>query len=289
MDIELYRSFLEIARCGSIAKASEKLHLSHPALSKQLRRLESHYGVVLFHRSPGGVELTEGGRLLCERIPAILDGLQAIEESLARLRVPGRLRLGALPSLAAHYLPPALGRMEQMGLASDLLIRHTSEELREALETQAVQAAVMELSASSRLWSAELLREGFCVVLRSDHPLARSASLRANDLAGEALVMYPPSCGIRARVSDAFGAHGLQPCIRMEVPFGDFLLGYAAAGTGSTIVPETAARRLPAPLVCVPLDEPLARRTVSLVSADHRLGRLLLPMLQKSRDSNDSL
>lgn len=49
MNIEVLEGFLEVVRLGSIAKASERLHISHPALSKQIRKMEQYYGVTLFH------------------------------------------------------------------------------------------------------------------------------------------------------------------------------------------------------------------------------------------------
>ncbi|MGG1889684.1 LysR family transcriptional regulator, partial [Priestia megaterium] len=66
MKTEWLKSFIETAKTKSLSKASEQLHMTQPALSKQMRKLEEDLGVTLFIRSATGVELTSAGEILLQ-------------------------------------------------------------------------------------------------------------------------------------------------------------------------------------------------------------------------------
>ncbi|MBB6693668.1 LysR family transcriptional regulator [Cohnella xylanilytica] len=289
MHIEFIHSFLVTAECGSIARASEKLSLTHPALSKQLRSLEAYYGTLLFRRSPGGVELTEAGRRLRERVRPLYEEWQSIRQELADANGPRRIRLGALPSLAAHYLPPRMPGAEGLGLAIEPVVAPTSDELRGLLQAGAVDAVLCEPSAAAlppsrpAVWSASLFEEPFCLVAHREHLLAREASVGVAQLRDQPLVLHPPGCGIRRLFAGLCRAHGFEPTIKVEANFGDFLLGYVAAGSGLTLVPRLVAESLRHPdLVAVPIREEGAKRQIVLAAARRETGRALLPALQPS-------
>lgn len=289
MHIEFIHSFLVTAECGSIARASEKLSLTHPALSKQLRSLEAYYGTLLFRRSPGGVELTEAGRRLRERVRPLYEEWQSIRQELADANGPRRIRLGALPSLAAHYLPPHMPGAEERGLAIEPVVAPTSDELRRLLQAGAVDAVLCEPSAAAlppsrpSVWSASLFEEPFFLVAHREHPLAREASVGVAQLRDQPLVLHPPACGIRRLFAGLCRAHGFEPTVKVEANFGDFLLGYVAAGSGLTFVPRLVAESLRHPdLVAVPIRDEEAKRRIVLAAARRETGRALLPALQPS-------
>ena len=98
MDYTRLRAFVTVAREGNLTRAAERLFLSQPALSLQLKRLQESLGVTLFERMPRGMRLTEAGRTL---LPAAERSLNAVAEFRAAAvglkgMVGGRLRVGTI-------------------------------------------------------------------------------------------------------------------------------------------------------------------------------------------------
>jgi len=124
MDFNLIRSFVTLAREGNLTRTAQRLHLSQPALSLQLKKLHEQLGLVLFERTPRGMRLTRAGEQL---LPAAQRALEASSElvSLARGisgQVGGRLRIGTIVDPEFLRLGPFLKRLVEHhpGLSTDL-------------------------------------------------------------------------------------------------------------------------------------------------------------------------
>src|ERR1035441_930183 len=107
--------FHAVAEAGSVTRAAERLHVSQPAVSKQILELEDVLGVCLLERLPRGVRLTDAGRLLADyaRRQNVVEreAERAIEEFRGLKR--GRLAVGASTTIAAYLLPPVFGQFHQ--------------------------------------------------------------------------------------------------------------------------------------------------------------------------------
>jgi hypothetical protein len=94
MDVNtrLLRYFAAVAAEGNLTRAAERLFVSQPALTKQIKQLESHLGVRLFTRSQAGMTLTAAGQALAEKVPAVLAGLdQALREAKSAASAAARV------------------------------------------------------------------------------------------------------------------------------------------------------------------------------------------------------
>jgi LysR family transcriptional activator of glutamate synthase operon len=285
MNLDVFKNFLETARLKSMAKASEKLNLSHPALSKQIRKMESFYGTSLFIRSAAGVALTDAGELLYQRIPHLLSELEAIQNDIHSLTGSKKIKLGSIPSLSASYIPQVIFDLESKGIHVDLTVQNTSQQLVDMLRDHTIDAAIIDtMYESSFFWSMELFSEPFYVVLPISHHLSGLNSLILEQIKNEPLIMYPPACSIRKCVSSLYAQQEMSPLIKSEIPFGDFILGYVAAGAGITIVPETTAVQIGNPLLkAIRIAHPQASRTITFLAVNEATGRLLLHDLKKQR------
>lgn len=110
IDFRLLRSFVAVARAGSVTKAAARLHLTQPALSQHLRELGELTGIVLFDRVGRGIALTQAGADLFARLEPLLMQLDAVL-SHARERaaaVRGELRIGAIDTYARALVIPAV-------------------------------------------------------------------------------------------------------------------------------------------------------------------------------------
>ena len=104
------RPFEAAARLESFSRAAEELHLTHGAVSRQVRALEEHLGAQLFARHGKRVSLTPAGRGFAERVRAVLDDLMLAAELARPARREGRLSVSVLPSFASRWLMPRLIR-----------------------------------------------------------------------------------------------------------------------------------------------------------------------------------
>src|SRR5471032_2868376 len=110
MELRHLRYFVIVAEEQNVTRAAERLHVSQPPLSRQIRDLEEELGVALFHRTAKSLALTEPGKLFLNEARAVL--LQA-EKAVQTVRAvaagqKGQLRIGYAPSLTVQLLPKAL-------------------------------------------------------------------------------------------------------------------------------------------------------------------------------------
>src|SRR5438105_3012667 len=109
LDLRLLRSFLAVAQCGKISAAAKQLHLSQPAVTAHLRRLEEIIGKPLVSRSTRGVKLTTQGHTLQMLATEIQHTLSRIETSFRReQKLLGQLRFGASLTIASQVIPMSL-------------------------------------------------------------------------------------------------------------------------------------------------------------------------------------
>lgn len=293
MNIEYIRSFLETARVKSISKASAKLHLTHQALSKQLRSVEAYFGVSLFHRSNSGVELTEAGQQLLDRILPVYTEFNSIRSELLQKReqLPLSMTFGTLPTLASYYMPDKVIAMESSGIQVQLKVAPTSIELYEQLQAGILDAIVCECLPYSSLpiWKRTLFAEPYAAIVYKEHPLASQSTVSAAQLSEEPLIVHPPECRIRQALSSQLERLGCKPSIKMEVGFHDFILGYVAAGAGITLIPRMAADHLNhVSLTAIPISDEGFERVISVITlqSGKGKGRLLSTFLLGSDASN---
>jgi DNA-binding transcriptional LysR family regulator len=191
MDPRRVLTFRAVAHERSFSAAARRLALSQPSVSNQIAALEREVGVRLLERRPGGLRLTREGEILLEHADVIADrfGLaQAqLEESAERRRT--RLRIGALPSALAGFVPAAIARVREDHPDTRVTFDEgTSEELAGRLASGELDLAI---AYQDTTWSRaeppgvkrhHLLHEQFMVAMAPDHPLAGRSEIDLADL-----------------------------------------------------------------------------------------------------------
>lgn len=107
VNLELYRVFYTVAKCGSLTKAAQELFISQPAVSQSIKQLEGQLGVSLFNRTHRGMELSAaGGKLIFKQVEDALQLLDEAENALSQIRTTptGTIRIGATDSIFYHFL-----------------------------------------------------------------------------------------------------------------------------------------------------------------------------------------
>ena len=107
VNLELYRVFYTVARCGSLTKAAEELYISQPAVSQSIKQLENQLGVTLFNRTHRGMELSaQGGKVIFAEVERALALFQEAEGRLAEMKesATGTIRIGASDTIFEYFL-----------------------------------------------------------------------------------------------------------------------------------------------------------------------------------------
>ncbi|MDE5667066.1 MAG: LysR family transcriptional regulator, partial [Clostridia bacterium] len=102
VNLELYKVFYTVAKCGSLTKAAQELFISQPAVSQAVKQLEGQLGVSLFNRTHKGMELSAGGgKLIFSKVEEALGLLESAENALTELQetATGTVRIGATASI----------------------------------------------------------------------------------------------------------------------------------------------------------------------------------------------
>jgi molybdate transport repressor ModE-like protein len=130
LDLRLLRSFLAVAECGKISNAAKQLHLSQPAVTAHLRRLEEIVGKPLVTRSTRGVRLTKEGHTLRVFASEVQNTLSRMETSFrSEHRLFGQLRFGASLTIASHVIPSFLAEFSRVHPEIEIELRVDNTEV----------------------------------------------------------------------------------------------------------------------------------------------------------------
>lgn len=281
--------FVAVAETRHFTRAAERVHVSQPSLSQQIRALEKELGAELFSRARGNIALTDAGEALlplARRILADADTARHEVQELAQLR-RGRVRLGATPSLCTGLLPEVLRAFHDLYPGIRLLVEEGgSHDLVRELARGALDLALVVLplpTPSPALTTVELLQEDLVVVSSAADPAPRRP-LRIADLEGRPMVMFRHGYDLRELTVAACRAEGFEPSFTVEGGEMDAVLGFVRAGLGLAVVPRMVAARAGRDVRVTALASPGLRRTVALAHrsdvapprAARELRRLLL-------------
>jgi DNA-binding transcriptional LysR family regulator len=248
VDTRLLRYFAAVAAEGNLTRAAERLFVSQPALTKQIRQLESQLGVRLFTRSRAGMTLTPAGQALADRTPAVLAAWdEALRETKAAAsRAAQVLRVGFMSSAAneaTQEIIAAFGRCRP-GWRVDLQQAAWSDPTA-GLASGEVDAALLRLPFPGQddVRIEVLLTEPRWVALPAAHPLADRDQIPFRELWDEPFVAAPEETGWWRDYWLAIGEREGHPVrIGYVTDQPDAWLTAIANGYGIALAPESAAR-----------------------------------------------
>ncbi|MDA8456825.1 LysR family transcriptional regulator [Acidovorax sp. GBBC 3334] len=264
-------AFLALAQQRSFTRAAAACHLSQPAFSALVRSLEDGLGLKLFDRSTRHVDLTPEGQHFLEsarRIRAEIDSALGAARDAAQLR-RGRVSLALLPSLAAGWLPGLLAGFRADHPHIELDIADVlSEPCIERVASGRADFALAAIRADTPSLQAEpFCTDGFHLVCRADHPLARrrrKGGLQVADLAPWPFVHLARTSSVRQYLEAAIHPHAMNTL--MEVEQLATVTGMVRAGLGISVVPTLTLFHFSHPdLVTRPLSLPGLTRQIYLV------------------------
>jgi DNA-binding transcriptional LysR family regulator len=249
MELRQLRYFVAVAEELHFRRAAERLHISQPPLSQQIRALEDELGFELLTRTRRRVQLTPAGEAFLRDARVVLGELEGAVATARRIDAgqTGRLRVGFVGSALLSIVPGTVERFRasRPGVAIELRERSMVDQLR------AVSAGVIDVGLvrppiddDGELRAQTVLRERTVAALPAGHALARLARVPLARLAAEPLVLFPrdQAPGFHDLLIAALGSTGAGPRVVQYAPEMLTIIGLVAAGTGVSLVPASVSR-----------------------------------------------
>jgi DNA-binding transcriptional LysR family regulator len=240
MELRHLRYFVAVAEELHFRRAADRLHMSQPPLSQQIRALEDELGVQLLERTQRRVTLTAAGAAFYERAREILEAVEDASRLVKRVNrgEVGRLAVGFVGSAMYSLVPEVLGAFSARYGDVDLHLREltTAAQLRQLESGQIDVGFIRPASERPGLAFETVEREPVVVALPESHPLARADVLDVEQLAGERLVLLgrEGAPGVRDSLS---GATDLVRGDVQEVREMQTVIALVRAGVGISLVP----------------------------------------------------
>lgn len=216
MEIRLLESFLAIAEQGNLTRAAEALHVTQPALTRQLAQLERELGTTLFLRGKKGVELTDDGRLLRRRASEILELVELTQEELAERegQIEGRIGIGAGELSAADDLGDLMASFaREHPLVTFDMATGIAGQIAERLDNGLLDFGLFLEPIDTSRYDFVTIGPGerWVWAMRTDDPLATKKNIVAKDVTNRELIV-PNRLEAREGLAQWFGSatHGLN-------------------------------------------------------------------------------
>jgi len=244
--MELYqlKGFAAVAELGQLTRAAERLHISQPALSAQIKALEDELNVALFERGASGMALTAAGRQLLPEAERTLTSAQALRSQALALRgeVAGRVRLGSIGDPELTRLADVLrGAVERFPLLEIDVHHEISGAAFEKVRDGELDAAFYYGNLVHPAVTAVPLRElAFRIVV----PIEWAERLAGADwptIAAEPWLTTPPISAHHALAAELFAAHGIEPGRQVIADHEAVMSSLVAAGLGVALMREDTA------------------------------------------------
>ena len=250
VNLELYRVFYTVAKCGSLTRAAEELYISQPAVSQSIKQLENQLGVRLFNRTHRGMELSaQGGKIIFPEVERALALFNEVENRISQMKTSatGSIRIGASDTIFEYFLSDKIVDFHERfpAVKIDLLAGFTPETI-EQLKSNRCDVAFVNLPISV---DPELQLHGNCMRLNDIFVVGEKyKDLSENRISFSALKKYPlimmdPNTVARRALDNFLSSLGedLEPSI--EVGSWDLMKRLVTRGMGVGIIPREYATR----------------------------------------------
>jgi DNA-binding transcriptional LysR family regulator len=245
IDTRQLRYFIAVAEETHFGRAAERLRMSQPPLSQQIKQLEVSLGTSLLTRNTRSVDLTPAGSLLLSRGRRVIDELDSIEANVRRVGagLQGIVRVGFTGTATYGVMPRVVRQASETfaGLAVEVSGEKLTPSLIAGLESNAIDIAVLRPPFASELIDHVIVAsERLVAAVPAGSPLARSRELVMADLAAQDFVGYPTNSTVAQAIATSWHLREVQPASVQTASETSTLLSLVAAGIGIALVPESA-------------------------------------------------
>lgn len=242
MDLHQLKNFTVLAEVGNFTRAAEQLHLSQSALSRSIQRLEEELGQPLFERQTRSLALTDAGLLFQPRAQQVLS---IIDDGMAEISddgESGRIRIGAIPTIAPYFLPNLLRTFSKQFPKAKLIVQEdTTDHLIKRCKQGELDVAIMALPITAKyLEIEELFDEELLLVLPPDHILAKKKQIRIADIEPYPFVLLDEAHCLSDNITSFCRQKSFQPVAVERTSQLTMVQELVSLSHGVSMIPEMA-------------------------------------------------
>jgi DNA-binding transcriptional LysR family regulator len=248
MELRQLHYFVAVAEERHFGRAAQRLRMSQPPLSIQIKGLEAELGVRLLNRSTRQVMLTDAGSTFLERARTILGAVEEARDEArgAEQGIRGRLDVGFISSATLSLLPPSIRLFRERFGGVELELKElTSAQQVDALYEDEIKVGLVRLPIRAPGIRFEpVFEERLVVALPSGHVLERLDRVSLEAIADLPLIFFTRQLipGFHAQIVELFQRVGAFPKVAQHAVHLQTIVGLVASGVGIAILPSSAER-----------------------------------------------
>lgn len=272
IDLRQLNTFLTIAKVGSFSRASEKLFIAQPALSRQIRLMEEALNAEVFVRHGRGVVLTAAGELLYEKAMGIFQDLERTQASVAAIagEVTGQVVLGMLPTAADTFSGSIIEEYRRKYPRVRLSIKSAmSGTLQQMVSQHRVDLAITYNHGKHKhVHHTPLIEERLCLISPTTGSIAKLQSISLEKVLELPLVMPEEKHGLRELMEKEAIKHQKKLQLAIEVNAWPLLTDLVKRGLGYTVLSYASVYDMVIrkEVVAIPIDTPELHRSLAIVT-----------------------
>jgi DNA-binding transcriptional LysR family regulator len=281
MDFTALRYFSETAQSRSIRAASERLHVSPSAISRQIAKLEHELRTPVFDRRPQGMTLTPAGEILLAKVDGVMREFSRVKSHIAALQdiQAGTVDVYCFQTAIESFVAPVLHRfhVQYPNVLFNVRMSSTDEAMEALVSGAAEIGLILNPPLRDTIESAEVFRDTIVAAVSPTHPLATRKVVALGELAKFPFVLTELSFGLRQQIDEVFQAHRITPemfCVTNSLAL---TKSVASVGLQCTLLPRFAvAPEIAAGTLCAVAVREFAARSL-LFSVCTLKGHLVSP------------
>lgn len=266
IELRHLRYFQVLAEELRFRKAAERLYISQPGLTRQIKQMEELYGVQLFERTKRSVELTPAGKFLKEEVDFIFNHLNMVQHHLESIGMgkEAELRIGFIGSAAQKVIPDLLLNLKRQFPDIQAVLEEMSNSLQlEMLLKHKLDLGFVRMpNVPAGIKKRQVSEESFAVVLPENHPLNSDNFESLTQLKDEQFILFSSeySSYYYDLIMSIFEDHGFQPKVPHKSVNALTIFKLVEEGIGVAIVPSSLQEGYDLKIKQIPLDK-LRQRT----------------------------
>lgn len=247
MDFTALRYFSETARSHSIRAASERLHVSPSAISRQIAKLEHELRAPIFDRRAQGMTLTPAGEILHAKFEDMMREFSRVQSYISALRdiQAGTVDVYCFQTAIGSFVAPVLNRfhVQYPNVSFNIVISSTDEAMAALTTGVAEIGLILNPPARDSIANTPVFRDTMVAAFAPTHPLARRKAVALRELAAFPFVLTEPSFGLRQQIDRALDRLAVKPDIFCVTNSMELVKSVSSIGHQCTLLPRFAVEQ----------------------------------------------
>ena len=290
MNFSQLKIFYLAAKYGSLSAAAEELHITQPAVTKGIQRLQEYYEIKFFNRFGKKLALTDTGESLYEIAGKIFEMEIQAEESIRdfQQRKRGHIRILSSESFGAYYLPSMINPFSKSNPQMRISVNILPTELvaQNTVELKNDLGFISYPVENEKLSIREVLEDRFVIIVAPGHSFARKDCLEPRDLEGQAMIMHEKGSAPRRSIDELIKKNNVSVFIPLELSSNRAIKTAVEQGIGIALISTKVASEevQMGKLIAIPFSDSQLKRKFYMI---HHKDKYISEMLQHLIDTVD--